>query len=144
MQALVHLGARTLDESGYNLDAPDGLKPASFYLDEASVTGTETACRSPRPRRMGSPRSVTPRPEPHVVELCEFLQAMGVGIEGAGTSTVRVHGTGGGTGRRKGASHKLSGDYIEAGSWAVLAAVTRGSIEIRVACVRSISSRSRP
>src|SRR5205085_5368360 len=43
VQALVALGARVVSESGYELDAPDGLTGASFYLDEASVTGTETA-----------------------------------------------------------------------------------------------------
>lgn len=130
VQALVHLGARTLDESGYNLDAPDGLKPASFYLDEASVTGTETALLAAAATD-GVSEIRHAATEPHVVELCEFLQAMGVAIEGAGTSTIRVQGNGAGTGRRTGASHRLSGDYIEAGSWAVLAAVTRGSIEIR-------------
>jgi UDP-N-acetylglucosamine 1-carboxyvinyltransferase len=130
VQALVHLGARTLDESGYNLDAPEGLKANSFYLDEASVTGTEVAILAAAGTE-GVTEIRHAATEPHVVELCEFLQAMGVGIEGAGTSTVRVHGNGAGTGRRKGATHRLSGDYIEAGSWAVLAAVTRGSIEIR-------------
>ena len=130
VQALVHLGARTLNESGYDLDAPDGLTAASFYLDEASVTGTETALLAAAGTE-GVTEIRHAATEPHVVELCEFLQAMGVGIEGAGTSTVRVHGTGAGTGRRTGASHRLSGDYIEAGSWAVLAAVTQGSIEIR-------------
>jgi UDP-N-acetylglucosamine 1-carboxyvinyltransferase len=130
VQALIALGARMMNESGYDLDAPEGLKPASFYLDEASVTGTETALLAAAATE-GVTEIRHAATEPHVVELCEFLQAMGVGIEGAGTSTVRVHGTGAGTGRRKGASHKLSGDYIEAGSWAVLAAVTHGSIQIR-------------
>src|SRR5262249_14702921 len=41
--ALVALGAVPLDEPGHALHAPNGLKGASFYLDEASVTGTETA-----------------------------------------------------------------------------------------------------
>jgi UDP-N-acetylglucosamine 1-carboxyvinyltransferase len=64
--------------------------------------------------------------EPHVVELCEFLQAMGVGIEGAGTPTIRVHPPA----RLGGASHRLAGDYIEAGSWGVVAAITNGDIEV--------------
>jgi UDP-N-acetylglucosamine 1-carboxyvinyltransferase len=65
--------------------------------------------------------------EPHVVELCEFLQKMGIGITGAGSSTIRIEGTK----RPRGAKHQLNGDYIEAGSWAVVAAVTGGEIEIR-------------
>jgi UDP-N-acetylglucosamine 1-carboxyvinyltransferase len=50
---------------------------------------------------------------------------MGAGVSGDGTSTVRVEGTP----RLHGAEHRLHGDYIEAGSWAVVAAVTGGSIE---------------
>jgi UDP-N-acetylglucosamine 1-carboxyvinyltransferase len=52
--------------------------------------------------------------EPHVVELCRFLQAMGVSIEGGGTPTIRVEGPPRFTVRQ----HRLDGDYVEAGSWA--------------------------
>src|SRR5215212_5043017 len=41
LQALVELGATQLDEPGYALVAPDGLKGASFYHEDAAVTGTE-------------------------------------------------------------------------------------------------------
>jgi UDP-N-acetylglucosamine 1-carboxyvinyltransferase len=125
VQALMALGARPLNESGQDLDAPDGLCGASFYLDEASVTGTETALLAAAAAD-GETEIRHAACEPHVVELCEFLQAMGVHIEGAGTSTLRVHGTA----RRRGATHRLNGDYIEAGSWAVIAAVTKGEVEI--------------
>ena len=64
--------------------------------------------------------------EPHVVELCTCLRGMGVEIEGAGTSTVRVAGGA----RLRGTSHRLRGDYIEAGSWAVVAAITGGEVEL--------------
>jgi UDP-N-acetylglucosamine 1-carboxyvinyltransferase len=64
--------------------------------------------------------------EPHVVELCTFLGKLGVPITGAGTPTIRIEG---GT-TLGGAEHRLWGDYIEAGSWAVVAAVTGGEIEI--------------
>src|SRR6187200_2963713 len=43
LHALMAMGAVPLDEPGHAMEAPDGLKGASFYLDEASVTGTETA-----------------------------------------------------------------------------------------------------
>jgi UDP-N-acetylglucosamine 1-carboxyvinyltransferase len=65
--------------------------------------------------------------EPHVVEVCRFLQSMGAGISGAGSSTIRIEGTK----RPRGVTHRLNGDYIEAGSWAVVAAVTGGEIEVR-------------
>jgi UDP-N-acetylglucosamine 1-carboxyvinyltransferase len=125
VQALMALGARPLNESGQDLEAPDGLKGASFYLDEASVTGTETALLAAAAAE-GETEIRHAACEPHVVELCELLIKMGVKIEGAGTSTLRVQGTS----RRRGASHRLNGDYIEAGSWAVIGAVTKGEVEI--------------
>lgn len=125
VQALMGLGARSLTESGYELDAPDGLTAGSFYLDEASVTGTEVALLAAAAAK-GVTEIRHAACEPHVAELCEFLNAMGVHVEGGGTSTLRVHGGG----RIGGATHRLNGDYIEAGSWAVLGAVTRGDVEI--------------
>lgn len=127
LQALTAMGARIVDDGhGHELEAPEGLRPASIYLDEASVTGTETALLA----AAAAPGVTELRHaacEPHVVELCAFLQSIGVPVEGAGTTTLRVHGGG----RLGGAIHRLNGDYIEAGSWAVVAAVTGGEIEIR-------------
>jgi UDP-N-acetylglucosamine 1-carboxyvinyltransferase len=125
LEALESMGARRLDGPGHLLEAPDGLKPTSIYLYEASVTGTETALLA----AAGAPGISEIRHaacEPHVVELCVFLQQLGVGITGAGTTTIRVAGGA----KLRGAEHKLWGDYIEAGSWAVVAAVTGGEIEI--------------
>ena len=125
LEALVAMGARILPGQGHQLEAPDGLRPASVYLFEASVTGTETAILAAAAAH-GVSEIRHAACEPHVVELCVFLRRMGVNITGAGSSTVRVEG--GGT--LCGASHELRGDYIEAGSWAVVAAVTGGEIEV--------------
>ena len=125
LDALVALGARPRPESGHALHAPDGLRGASFYLDEASVTGTETALLAAAAAH-GPSEIRHAAMEPHVVELCEFLQAMGAGIEGAGTSRIRVEPPT----RLGSARHRLAGDYIEAGSWGVVAAITNGSIEV--------------
>jgi UDP-N-acetylglucosamine 1-carboxyvinyltransferase len=125
LQALEAMGAVSLDEPGHALEAPDGLKGASFYLDEASVTGTETALLAAA-SAAGRTEIRHAATEPHVVELCEFLQAMGVSIEGAGTSTISVEAPA----RFGGAEHRLAGDYIEAGSWGVTAAITGGEIEV--------------
>ena len=125
IQALTAMGARLLDGPGPIFEAPNGLSPTSIYLEEASVTGTETALLA----AAAAPGVTELRHaacEPHVVEVCRFLETLGVGIEGAGTSTVRVHGGG----RLGGGTHRLNGDYLEAGSWAVVAAVTRGAVEV--------------
>jgi UDP-N-acetylglucosamine 1-carboxyvinyltransferase len=97
-----------------------------MYLEEASVTGTETALLAAAAAR-GRTLIRHAACEPHVVELCRFLQRLGVGVDGAGTSTIAVDAAP----RLGGATHRLGGDYIEAGSWAVVAAVTRGAIEVR-------------
>jgi UDP-N-acetylglucosamine 1-carboxyvinyltransferase len=125
LEALQAMGARVLPGSGHLLEAPDGLQPASLYLDEASVTGTETALLAAASAQ-GVSEIRHAACEPHVVELCEFLQAMGVGITGSGTHTIRIEGGA----RLRGARRTLWGDYIEAGSWAVVGAITGGEMEV--------------
>ena len=125
LQALRAMGVRDRAGERHRFEAPDGLVAASFYLEEASVTGTETAILA----AAAAPGVTEIRHaacEPHVVELCTCLQGMGAEIEGAGTPTVRVAGGA----RLRGTSHRLRGDYIEAGSWAVVAAITGGEIEL--------------
>jgi len=125
LQALAAMGATQRDEAGYSLDAANGLTGASLYLDEASVTGTETALLA-AVAATGRTEIRHAAMEPHVAELCRFLRAMGASIEGEGTSTIRVEAPA----RFGGAQHRLDGDYIEAGSWGVTAAITGGDIEV--------------
>jgi len=125
LYALRSMGAVELDEPGHALEAPDGRSGASMYLDEASVTGTETALLAAATAK-GPSEIRHAAMEPHVVELCEFLQAMGVGITGAGTPRIKIYPPD----RLRSASHTLAGDYIEAGSWGVVAAITNGAIEV--------------
>jgi len=139
LQALIELGAVPVDEPGHALDAPDGLSGASFYLDEASVTGTETALLAAAAAK-GRTEIRHAAMEPHVVELCRFLRAMGVSIEGEGTSTIRVEAPA----RLHGAEYGLDGDYIEAGSWGVTAAITGGEIEVFGARTRDLEVVAAP
>lgn len=125
LEALTAMGARVLAGSGHRLEVPDGLKPASIYLDEASVTGTETALLAAA-AAPGLSEIRHAACEPHVVELCEFLRNMGVGVSGEGSHTIKVEGIA----KPKGATKTLYGDYIEAGSWAVVGAITGGHIDV--------------
>jgi UDP-N-acetylglucosamine 1-carboxyvinyltransferase len=112
-----------------------------MYLEEASVTATETAllAAATTPGRTEIRHAAT---EPHVVELCQFLAAMGAGVEGIGSARLVVEG-----GRLHGAAHTLGGDYIEAGSWAVVGAITGGDVagegarEAEVEVVTSVLQR---
>jgi UDP-N-acetylglucosamine 1-carboxyvinyltransferase len=139
LQALEELGAAQLDEPGHVLEAPRGLTGASFYLDEASVTGTETALLAAAAAK-GPTEIRHAAMEPHVVELCRFLRAIGVSIEGEGTSTIRVEAPS----HFSGAQHRLDGDYIEAGSWGVTAAITGGDIEVTGARTRDLEVVATP
>jgi UDP-N-acetylglucosamine 1-carboxyvinyltransferase len=125
LEALESMGVRKVEGTGHVLEAPDGLKPTSIYLYEASVTGTETALLAAAAAK-GISEIRHAACEPHVVELCAFLEQLGVGITGAGTTTIRIEGGG----KLRGAEHQLWGDYIEAGSWAVVAAITGGEIDV--------------
>jgi UDP-N-acetylglucosamine 1-carboxyvinyltransferase len=139
LQALETMGALLLDEPGYALDAPNGLKAASVYLDEASVTGTETALLAAAAAR-GRTEIRHAAMEPHVVELCRFLRAMGVGVEGEGSPTIRIEAPE----RCRGAKHTLAGDYIEAGSWGVVAAITGGDVVVKGARAQDIEVIAAP
>ncbi len=133
VQALRALGVRDEPGDPHVFEAPDGLRAASFYLPEASVTATETAILAAAGAD-GTTEIRNAACEPHVAELCACLRSMGIAVEGAGTPAVRVTG---GT-RPRGAEHRIRGDAIEAGSWAVVAAITGGEIEVRGAAVRDL------
>jgi UDP-N-acetylglucosamine 1-carboxyvinyltransferase len=127
LQALCALGATvTASDAGHFLEAPRGLTGASMYLLEASVTGTETALLAAA-RADGTTEIRHAACEPHVAELCEMLAKMGVEIDGIGTSTLTLRPPN----VLRGATHTLRGDYIEAASWGVVAAVTGGEVEVR-------------
>ena len=125
LEALLAMGAHDDGGTDHALHAPEGLKAASMYLEEASVTGTETALLAAA-SAVGRTEIRNAATEPHVVELCEFLAKMGAGVSGIGSSKLRVEGVG----KLNGAEQRLGGDYIEAGSWAVVAAITGGEIAI--------------
>jgi UDP-N-acetylglucosamine 1-carboxyvinyltransferase len=125
LEALFAMGARDAGGPDHVLEAPDGIQPASMYLYEASVTGTETALLAASMAN-GVTEIRHAATEPHVVELCEFLAKMGAGVTGIGSATIRIEGPS----RLHGAEHTLGGDYIEAGSWAVVGAITGGEMAI--------------
>jgi UDP-N-acetylglucosamine 1-carboxyvinyltransferase len=125
LEALQAMGARIVPGDDHLLETPQRLKGASMYLYEASVTGTETALLAAA-SASGTTEIRHAATEPHVVELCEFLAKMGAGVTGIGSSKIRIEGME----RLRGATHELGGDYIEAGSWAVVGAITGSELAI--------------
>jgi UDP-N-acetylglucosamine 1-carboxyvinyltransferase len=71
IEALTAMGAEHVAGEGHRFEIPHGLKPASIYLDEASVTGTETALLA-APPHPASPKSATPPASPMLSSCASF------------------------------------------------------------------------
>jgi UDP-N-acetylglucosamine 1-carboxyvinyltransferase len=125
--ALSALGAEVTIDDAFHLKATQ-LKGADIFLDEASVTATENAVMAAVLAR-GKTILRNAACEPHVQGLCNMLNAMGAHIEGIGSNTLTISGTGG----LHGAEHTVGPDYLEVGSYIGLAAPTRSAITIESA-----------
>ncbi|MCM2316923.1 MAG: UDP-N-acetylglucosamine 1-carboxyvinyltransferase [Thermoanaerobaculia bacterium] len=108
----------------YTMTAPR-LVGRRMFLDEASVTGTENAITA-AVLADGETLIYNAAAEPHVQDLCRFLNVLGADIEGIGTNSLRIRGV-----RRLGAGEfRIPSDHIEVGSYIGLAAVTGGELLI--------------
>lgn len=122
--ALGALGASLEVGETYKLNG-GGLRGTDIFMDEPSVTGTENAVMAAVLAR-GQTVLRNAACEPHVQGLCRMLVSMGAHIDGIGTNTLVIHGTGG----LHGTTHTIGPDYLEVGSYIGLAATTRSSITI--------------
>jgi UDP-N-acetylglucosamine 1-carboxyvinyltransferase len=135
LMAFSGLGADVGANRSYRLRAPDGLRGADLYLDEASVTGTENAVMAAVLAR-GTTTISNAACEPHVQDLCRLLTAMGARIDGIGSNVLTIHGVS----SLGGCSHRVGADHIEVASFIGLAAVTGGEVVIEDAAVEHLRS----
>jgi UDP-N-acetylglucosamine 1-carboxyvinyltransferase len=124
MIALRRLGATVEYDRVFHFRS-QGLKGADILLDEVSVTGTENAIMA-CVTAQGTSIIRNAASEPHVQELCHFLNRMGGQIENIGSNTLVVHGTP----RLHGGEFTIGPDYLEVVSFIGAAVATRGSIRI--------------
>src|SRR5262245_35762298 len=125
--ALRELGARiTLDDAFYRLELTGGFRGAEVFLDEASVTGTETAVMAAAMAE-GRTRLLNAASEPHVQGLCHALNAMGARIRGIGSNGLGIEGAR----ELSPARHQVGPDHIEIGSFVAVAAMTGGALRVR-------------
>jgi UDP-N-acetylglucosamine 1-carboxyvinyltransferase len=103
--------------------APGGLRGARIVLDLPTVTGTENLVMAGALAR-GRTEIFNAAREPHVQDLCRFLQSMGASIHGAGTDVIAVEGVD----RLSGTEHRVVPDYLEAGTFAIAVAATGGDV----------------
>ncbi|MCA8930307.1 MAG: UDP-N-acetylglucosamine 1-carboxyvinyltransferase, partial [Alphaproteobacteria bacterium] len=124
--ALEDLGAEIEITGGYiEARAPKGLRGGRIAFPKVSVGATENALMAAALAR-GETVILNAAREPEIVDLAQCLAAMGVPIEGAGSDTIRVQGVTGLTPAR----HPVIPDRIEAGTYAMAAAITGGSVEL--------------
>ncbi len=118
------MGAKVNIGNGFIEAKVDGeLKGANIYLDFPSVGATENIMMA-AVLANGETLIENCAREPEIVDLANFLNAMGAKVKGAGTSTIHITGVK----QLKGATHEIIPDRIEAGTYMIAAAITGGNV----------------
>jgi UDP-N-acetylglucosamine 1-carboxyvinyltransferase len=130
--ALRALGAKIIYDRVFDISA-DRLQGADILLDEASVTATENVVMA---AVLAKGRTVirNAASEPHVQELCEFLNVLGAKIENIGSNTLHITGVD----QLNGGEFTIGPDLLEVISYVGAAVVTKGEVRIRNAGVKHL------
>lgn len=125
VKAFEALGATTVTAGGSVSANADKLEGNSIFLDMVSVGATINAmlcaCRAE-----GNTVIENAAKEPHIVDVANFLNSMGAKIKGAGTDSIKITGVT----ELKGTTYSIIPDQIEAGTYMVMAAATKGNVRI--------------
>ncbi len=127
LKVLEAFGADMDTSGGYvTARAKDGRLPGgTMVFPVVSVGATENGLMAAS-RARGTCVMENAAQEPEIVDLCNLLVAMGVGIEGIGTGTLIIHGSD----RLNGATYRVMPDRIEAGSYACAVGITGGEVDL--------------
>jgi UDP-N-acetylglucosamine 1-carboxyvinyltransferase len=120
------MGADITIEGGYIRARAGRLKGARLVLDTVTVTGTENLMMAATLAE-GETLIENAAREPEVVDLANFLIAMGAKIEGAGTDRILVTGVE----KLHGTTYEVLPDRIEGGTYLVAGAITRGHVRLK-------------
>ncbi len=135
IQALERLGASLRVEEGYVTASAPRLRGAAIRLPFPSVGATENVMMA----AVLSPGRTVIRNaarEPEIQDLAACLRSMGARVRGEGTSVIRIEGVP----RLHGARHRVIPDRIEAGTFLVAAAMTKGRVRLRDAAPEHLTS----
>ncbi|WP_266157695.1 UDP-N-acetylglucosamine 1-carboxyvinyltransferase [Dyella silvatica] len=135
IRGLQALGAEVTVENGYIKAKAKRLKGARIVMDMVTVTGTENIMMAAA-LASGTTIIENAAQEPEVVDLAHCLIAMGAQIEGAGSSTMVIHGVE----RLHGAEYEVLPDRIETGTFLVGAAMTGGKVRARNARANTLEA----
>jgi UDP-N-acetylglucosamine 1-carboxyvinyltransferase len=132
------MGATVEIEHGIIKVYAEKLTGAQIYLDVVSVGATINLMLA-AVKASGTTIIENAAKEPHVVDVANFLNAMGANIKGAGTDVIKIRGVATLTG---GATHSIIPDMIEAGTFMIAAAATKGDVTIRNVIPKHLESLS--
>jgi len=126
LKGLEALGAAIEVEEGYVRASREGrLKGADITFDLVTVGGTENVLMAATLAE-GTTRIMNAAREPEIVDLANFLNAMGANVSGQGTSTIVVEGVP----ELHGCEFDVMPDRVEAGTYLIAAAATGGRVEL--------------
>ncbi|MFD1780310.1 UDP-N-acetylglucosamine 1-carboxyvinyltransferase [Fredinandcohnia salidurans] len=130
------MGAVVKVGNGYiDAEVNGRLRGAKVYMDFPSVGATENIMMAAT-LADGMTTIENCAKEPEIVDLANFLNAMGANVRGAGTGTIRIEGVK----ELHGATHNIIPDRIEAGTFMVAAAITGGNVLVQGAVPEHLSS----
>ena len=135
VEGLRALGAEVSVENGYIRARAARLKGARLVMDMITVTGTENLMMAATLAE-GETVIENAAREPEVVDLANFLNAMGARVSGAGTDSITIQGVE----RLHGAHYRVLPDRIETGTFLVAAAMTGGRIRVKDTAPRLLDS----
>ncbi len=135
LSGLKRLGVEIVEENGYVTCVADRLTGAEILLDFPSVGATENIVLA-AVKAEGVTVIRNAAKEPEIVDLQNFLNAMGARVRGAGSGTVIVEGVK----KLRGVDYRPIGDRIEAGTFLVAAASCGGEIEVNGVCAENIAA----
>jgi UDP-N-acetylglucosamine 1-carboxyvinyltransferase len=120
------MGANIVTDGGYLIaSAKNGLSGVDFRFGTVTVGGTENAMMAAALARGDTILRNAAR-EPEIVDLANFLNQMGAKVSGQGTDTIRITGVS----ALGGCAYSVMPDRIEAGTYLVAAAATRGRVRV--------------
>lgn len=132
------LGAQVNVDGGYlEAKTPNGLHAAHLFFDKVSVGATINVIIAAT-RAKGTTVIENAAREPHVVDLANFLNSCGARISGAGTDVIKIRGVD----RLYGCTYAIIPDMIEAGTYMIAAAATKGRLHIRNVIPKHLESIS--
>jgi UDP-N-acetylglucosamine 1-carboxyvinyltransferase len=125
IMGLEQMGAKCEIVHGYIEASAETLRGTAILMDTVTVTGTENLMMA---ATLAEGETVLDNAacEPEVTDLADLLRGMGAQIEGDGTRTIRIQGCK----ELHGCRHRIIPDRIEAGTFAIAGAITRGNVEI--------------